>query len=155
MTFRVNVTLEQGGSTLLQDTLSLPDMSLQRVTIGYAPAAGGLLSAHNLLVGGVVVAQGPAISNGSSVTLVLNHYDEGSTSVSESFSDSRQAGQYLAIGLDAGQYSDAYMAAQQNDINAAAIAAPAYGTAIAADGQVVHCWQRPLRPISLIASQTT
>lgn len=122
LTFRVGLTLSQGSTTLFQQILSLPDMSLERVTIGYAPAAGGLLTPE-LLVGGQVVAQGPAIANRSSVHLEVDHYDPGSTTVTQTFGYDRLAGQYVAVGLDAGQISNAYLAAQQADINTAAIAA--------------------------------
>ena len=83
---------------------------------------GGLLTPE-LLLDGNVVATGPAVANRSAVTLVLDHYDPGSTGVSQSFTYNRLAGQYLAVGLDAGQLSEAYLAAQQADVNTAAIAA--------------------------------
>jgi RHS repeat-associated protein len=122
LTHRVGLTLEQGGATLFQQVLSLPQMSLERVTVGYAPAGAGQLIPE-LLLGGQVVTQGPAVTNGSAVQLIIDHYDPGSDAVAQSFTYDRLAGQYLAVGLDAGQLGDAYLARQQRDINTAAIAA--------------------------------
>ena len=122
MTHRVRLTLEQYGTTLFQQVYELPQISLERVTVGYAPATGGLLTPE-LLLNGTIVAQGPAVANGSDVTLIVDHYAPGSSGVSDSFTYDRQAGQYLAVGLDAGQLSETYLAAQQADVNTAAIAA--------------------------------
>jgi RHS repeat-associated protein len=134
MTHRVGLTLEQGGTTLFSKVYELPQISLERVTVGYASAAGGLLTPE-LLLDGTVVAQGPAVANRSGVTLVVDHYLPGSAGVSDSFSYDREAGQYLAVGLDAGQLGDAYLARQQRDINAAAVAARD-GTPFSTDAQV-------------------
>ena len=39
MTYRVGLTLEQGGTTLFHQVYELPQISLERVTIGYVSAA--------------------------------------------------------------------------------------------------------------------
>ena len=110
MTHRVRLTLEQYGTTLFRQLYELPQISLERVTVGYAPATGGLLTPE-LLLNGTIIAQGPAVANGSDVTLIVDHYAPGSGGVSDSFTYDRQAGQYLAVGLDAGQLSETYLAA--------------------------------------------
>jgi RHS repeat-associated protein len=134
LTHRVGLTLSQGGTTLFQEVYELPQVGLSRVTIGFAPASGGLLTPQ-LLLDGQVAASGSPVVSGSDVTLVIDHYDPGSTGVSDSFTYSRQAGQYIAVGLDAGQLSTAYIARQQAVINAAAIAAKD-GQSVSADDQV-------------------
>ncbi|MDR3638705.1 MAG: RHS repeat-associated core domain-containing protein [Isosphaeraceae bacterium] len=120
--YRVGLTLKQGNETLFTEIYALPQISLERVTIGYASLGNGQVRPE-LLLGGNIVAQGASVASGSNVTLVVDHYDPGSATVSQSFSFARQAGQYLSVGLDAGQYGNAYLAQQQQDVNTAAIAA--------------------------------
>ncbi len=122
LTYRVGLTFMQGDATLWQQMLVLPQMSLDRVTIGYADAGAGLLTPQ-LLVGGQVVTQGPAVADRSTVELVLNHYEPGSDAVFSTETYPRYAGQYIAVGIAAGQISSVYLARQQADVNAAAVAA--------------------------------
>ena len=103
--YRVGLTLEQGETTLFHQVRGAaadqPGAGDDRLCFGRQRAAH-----TRLLLDGNVVATGPAVAERGTVTLVLDHYDPGSTGVSESFTYNRLAGQYLAVGLDAGQFGD-------------------------------------------------
>ncbi len=73
---RVKLTLAQSGTTLLQQLLVLPEMSLERVTISYAAASGGQLTPE-LRLGGVIVVTGSPIASGSGVQLTLERLRPG------------------------------------------------------------------------------
>ena len=153
MTYRVGLTLTQNGSTLFTQVYEMPQISLDQVTVGYVTESAGEV-VPELLIDGTVVAGGPEVAAGSAVTLMVNHYNPGSTSVSQSFSFPREAGQYLAVGLDAGQYGDDYIAQEQQIVNAAATAARD-GQSFTADEQVARSWRWPSRPIFRIPMRPT
>ena len=105
MTHRVQVKLQRGATTLFSTLLSIPDVSLDRLTVSYASGGAGSLIPQ-LRRDGAVIASGPSIPAGSSVQLTLTHFDSGDDVADMSFNYTRTAGQYLAIGLDARQVSE-------------------------------------------------
>ena len=126
MEHRVHLRLTNGGpTTYLDQLLTLPDMCLQRVTISYADAGGGQLQPQ-LRLDGLVVAQSPTtVAPGADVVLSLEPLNgDGDNVVDYPFATSykRTAGDYIAVGLDAGQITDALLTRQQAAINAASIA---------------------------------
>jgi len=135
MTYRVGLTLLDGFSnaTLFTDLLVLPNMSEDRITIGYVPAAGGELTPE-LLLNGSVAATGTAIPSTEPVTLEIDHYDAGSSGINENFFYSRTAGEYLAVGLDAGQISTTMLNQIQTVVNNS-VTAQEDGQSFSADDQ--------------------
>lgn len=127
MTHRVRVRLEDdyGFTTYLDELLSMPQSSLKRVTVSYASAGGSQLRPQLRLDGQVVQESPYTVADGAGVMLYIDHLDgDGDDSVDPpSRSYDLSAGDYLAIGLDAGQISQAMLDSQQKDINTAAIAA--------------------------------
>jgi RHS repeat-associated protein len=124
MKHRVYLRLTDGGdTTYLDQLLTLPDMCLQRVTISYADAGGGQLRPQ-LRLDGLAAAQSPTtVAPGANVVLSLEHLNgDGDSVVDDSTSYNRSAGDYIAVGLDAGQITDALLTRQQAAINAASIA---------------------------------
>lgn len=121
MTHRVRVTLRQGGTELFSTLLSVPEVSLSRLTVSYAPAGGGWLTPQ-LRIDGSVVASGPSVSSGSGVELDLFHFEPGDDAYDRSFTYGRTAGQYLSIGLDARQVSEESIIDMRRVVNDAAVA---------------------------------
>lgn len=119
-THRVEVSLAQGGSDLFRHLLVLPDTSQSRITIGYESDGSGL--APQLRLDGVVVAAGAAVADRSDVQLTIDHFLPGETVVDRSFEYTREAGQYIAVGLNAKQISSELLLETQRLVNDAAIA---------------------------------
>lgn len=122
-THRVGLRLTSAGLTHFDQVLVLPDVSLQRVTVSYASVGGQLRP--QLRLDGQVYAESPyLIAPGASVTFAITHYDgDGDSSPDRTDSYVRQAGQYVAVGLDAGQISGALLNRLRQDVNDAALAA--------------------------------
>ncbi len=121
LTHRVRVQLDSDFTSLFDTLLTVPEVSLDRLTISYAPAGWGSLIPQ-FRKNGTVIASGPPISSGSTVELTLTHFDSGDDVADRSFTYSRTAGQYLAIGLDARQVSDRMIVDMRAAVNVAAIA---------------------------------
>jgi RHS repeat-associated protein len=124
-THRVNLRLtnNSGSVTYFSQFLSVPDVSLNRITVGYADVGGGQLRPQ-LRLDGQVFAQGAStIASGAGVVLSIEHYNaDGNNSLDLSNSYSRTAGEYIAIGLNAGQISQGTLDRLQQLVTAASIA---------------------------------
>src|SRR5262249_44621277 len=102
MEHQVQLTLVQGSTILFQKVLIVPQVSLERVTIDYTNAGNGNVTPQ-LMLDGQLVATGPAVPSGTLLVLNLQQYDPGIANQSTNFP--LFAGQFTAVGLDAGQIS--------------------------------------------------
>jgi RHS repeat-associated protein len=116
---RVTVALRiAGGAELLQKTLDVPTVSLDRITISYVPEAGHLKP--ELRIDGQLAASSAlTVDSGMPVVVTISHLSPGDDIVDQSFSYLRHAGQYIAVGLNAQQYSDVNLNQDRRDLNAA------------------------------------
>lgn len=123
-THRVRLTLTGGGNTHVDELLSLPEMSLQRVTVTWASAGGGQLRAQLRLDGELVAESAYTLATGSSVWLTIQHYDADGDSVADHVDTyDHEAGQVLSVGLDAGQISAEMLQRLRGVVNEANLAA--------------------------------
>ncbi len=121
MTHRVQLTLMQGSTELFNVMLSVPDISLDRLTISFSSDGVSHLIPE-LREDGVIIATGPSVVDGSNVQLILTHYNSGDDVADASFTYNRIAGQYIAIGLDARQISEDKIIDMREVVNDASIA---------------------------------
>ena len=119
MQHRVQLRLTGGAGTQFNVTYALSDVALQTLEVGWNDLGAQVVP--QLLVGGVVAATGSALAERSGVTLTIAHLEPGDDFVDRTFSYQRTAGQWLGIGLDAGQFTDAGILELQAAVNAAAI----------------------------------
>jgi len=142
---KVRIRLIQ-GSALFDHTVTLPVMSLKRLTLAYPTTAfsqqlvhsfGGLTKTPlfmvnvtpQLLLDGVAVAQGPAIAFGSNVELQLDFTEPGPVAAGSVTHDGLSAGELVGIGLEAFQISEQHLNRQRNTILNATIEEQETGTA--------------------------
>ena len=121
MTHRVQVQLMQSTTELFNIMLSVPEISLDRLTIRFSPDGAGRLIPE-FCEDGVVFASGPSVVDGSNVQLILTHYNSGDDIADASLTYNRIAGQYIAIGLDARQISEDKIMDMRQVVNDASIA---------------------------------
>ncbi len=130
MTHRVRVVVQQSGADLIDQLLVLPEMGLQRVTIDFAGDGDPLLR-----LDGDLLARGDALFSGGDVEIYLYHYDPGDDDWDNGSGYVRSIGDYIAVGLDANQISQAMLQRQWETVNEANIAA-LNGQAVAAEDQI-------------------
>lgn len=119
--YTVNIKLANGSTALFGAggvNLTLADVALSRLTIDPQFSATGT-ALPVLRRNGVVIASAPAaIANAANTSLALTFTvtaPAGGLSYSRSFT--RAANRYIAIGLDANQFSEALLAVKRDSVN--------------------------------------
>jgi hypothetical protein len=119
--YTVNIKLANGSTALFGAggvNLTLADVALSRLTIDPQFSATGT-ALPVLRRNGVVIASAPAaIANAANTSLALTFTvtaPAGGFSYSRSFT--RAADRYIAIGLDANQFSEALLAVKRDSVN--------------------------------------
>ncbi|MBI4600879.1 MAG: hypothetical protein HY721_02865 [Planctomycetes bacterium] len=135
MAHRVSVTLRHGTTALFTSPLYIPEVSLERITLSYAPrpsdqatvdGLGGLANVPaglvsvipRLKLAGAVAAEGPAVPYLDPVLLELEFHRPGNQPDGIARHDLK-AGEWAAMGLEAFQVSDALLRRQAEAIVAA------------------------------------
>jgi len=153
---KVQVTLKQGSSTLLDHTLTLVETALSRVTISYDDAGGtdmlaDLLGGRDnvpeflanvvpkLRVDGMVVASGTEISSGSTVSLTVGFIEPEDGLTDQVTHEGLTAGDYHALLLDLDQVSGSYLDRKAESLVAANADVGTPGEdADALEGELLH-----------------
>ena len=119
---RANLTLMNGSSVLLTDSLVVPDIDLETITIGYADAGSGTVTPQ-LLIGGLVAQTGAAVAKGTNLDLKVDSLEPGDNTIDHTWNSTLVAGDYAAIGLDVNQVSSTSLDRAQAKVNDASFAA--------------------------------
>lgn len=116
------------GDTLFTPAFSslqiVPNVCLERITIGYAAGSGSYVSPELLINGNTVASNANvSVASGSNVDLVVQTI-QGGYGLNYSGTDTypRTAGEYIAIGLDAWQISNSMLVSDRQIVNNANIA---------------------------------
>jgi RHS repeat-associated protein/uncharacterized repeat protein (TIGR01451 family) len=131
---RANLTLMNGSSVLFTDSLIVPEVDLETITIGYADAGSGTVTPQ-LRLGGQVVQTGAAVAKGINLDLKVDSLEPGDNVIDHTWDSTLVAGDYAAIGLDVNQGSTASLDRLQAKINDTSFAA-IDGQAVTTEDQV-------------------
>lgn len=131
---RIALGLNQGSTVHFAEEFNVPDISLDRITVTYAPSSPGFVIPE-LRIGGNVMATGSPVQEGSFIGFTVDHLDPGDNIADRTFTYFRQAGQILALGLDANQVSDTMLNRVQREVNEATFA-QLNGQPVSTDAQI-------------------
>ena len=124
------------GTPLFDDEprIRLPDDSLSRITLTYVTQPNNQVKAEWRIDGELKYVSND-IEQDADVRLVLVHFNPGSSQSSKIFSHNIRAGQSVAIGLDAQQFSQEHLARLRGELNGAIL--PLKATTPSAPGESI------------------
>ncbi|MCE5268857.1 MAG: autotransporter-associated beta strand repeat-containing protein [Planctomycetaceae bacterium] len=113
--------------TGVSELYGVPDISLDKVTLGYVGTSNSLtpdLRLTDTTGESTDVYGNKTLPNGAPVNIIITYYQPTSSGSTQRYSTTypRYAGDYAAIGIDAGQWSDRWIVAARKTLNDAEVA---------------------------------